>query len=53
MQTSKMESFVTIVNRWKLLTVTAMLSILEIYGGPVYTSVIIIIPHCWFVIWIM
>ena len=38
MQTSKMESFATIVNGWKPLPIVAKVSIFDIYGGLVYAS---------------
>ena len=37
-QTSKMESFATVVNGWTPLTIVAKLSILDVCGGPDYAS---------------
>ena len=39
-QTSKMECFEEVVNSWKLLTYFAKLSILDVWQGSEYTSVI-------------
>ena len=38
-QTSKIESFVTIVNAWKLITIVARLSILDLCCGSGYAFV--------------
>ena len=38
MVTSKMESFATIVNGYKPLTIVAKLSILNVFGSPGYAS---------------
>lgn len=50
-QTSKIESFVTIVNAWKLITIVARLSILDLcYGSGyafVYPFLLYMAPWTW------